>query len=533
MATFIPNRTGEAIQRASENLINMILQGQRIQMERQRLGMEERRLGMAETQLREGQRASALQRVLSFAPFIQPGKTIAEVPELHESMATLWPEFDPADPAGFGGIELNPQTLDTVLRPMAIAKFQEMSPEDQARIVERRVNREVLGIPASGAQLTAEDARSNIFLQSWETLRRDPVALEGIMRQTVGLQQPIRVNYQGRTLTWDSAEAANISVRLMLHQDEMNARQTQLDSQSKLDLAGELMEQMEKAGAPISRPAAMQVVSAYSQRAQLYNDGKLTVENDPLGLLVQSDNPDLSAAAQFFIGAGQIGERSLEQYLQAAGPAGQQIGMGIKVSTALKDSGIPAENMTATLESVLDILNTSDPTTFPRFESGFWGGERFQITAPTAADVQGLNTSPADSAGGSADPNALVVQTIKDVVGSGRGTREQAVAKYGEELVNRALGAGESTQAISAGNSSTRPQVETSGSTAVAGEVSDSIRGVREEITEVEREIAAFMAPVEGRPAAQVQARRNSARAKSLDRRIERLRERLAKLEAM
>lgn len=493
MATVVPNRFGESLERSTQNLMNLILTSRQ-------LALEEERIGIARQAQSESERVTAMNRLIAFAPFLPDGKSIAELPQLHSTLSQVFPEFDPTNPGDLGGVVLNQQSLEDVMRPLLLSEFERMSPEAKKALTERGLNREILGVAASGEEIKAQEGRATMFNQALDTLRQDPQALEGIMRTTLGLQQPIRVNVGGRTLQWDTAQAASIAVQLMTHSEEMGLRRMQLSREETVDLAGELMKQMESAGAPISRSVATSILSAYNQKVALSNSGRLTPENDPLAPLMQNENPDVAAAAQFFVGAGQLGEQSFNDFLAQAGPAGQQALTGITIMSGLKEAGVPADNIMGATDRLLEALGGGQPgSPFPGFKDSFWGTRGFEITAPNAADVQSLNASP------TAPAVDLRVQAIKDVVSSGRATREQAVAKYGEDLVAQALG-----------------PVGQAGPTREAAAAQAAPRN--SELAEAEAEFEAFMAPVRNLGAAQQEARRNSATGRRLQRKITRLR---------
>lgn len=367
--------TGEALNQAAANLsqqfIQMMLANRQYSVQQAQLGQEQQRIGLQEQAQQAQAQSGALERLIAMAPFLPEGKTIAEMPELHSTMQTAFPEFDPTHPADLGGVVFNQQTVDDLLRPMLIDRIQRLPEENRNQLLERGANRAILGIPASGTELQAQNTRAGLFLQAWNTMKGDPHALEGILRSQVGLEVPTRVQYQGREITFDTSSAASITAQLMMHRDQMAATYAGMNRGTQMDIAGELMGQMQKNGINLGRAAAARIVGAYDQMSRLAADGKLTEQNNPLMTLYGSATPEEKTAIQAFTGAVSFGENGYQQYLNQT-PNGRQLMNFIQVGTALHGAGVPQDQIPGLMEQISSAQGGFSPP-------GGQGSQQFQL----------------------------------------------------------------------------------------------------------------------------------------------------------
>jgi hypothetical protein len=360
---------GGGINRAAENLsqmfIQLMLENRRMGLQQQQIGQEQQRIDLATRQQGAAEQSSALERLIAMAPFLPEGKAIGEMPELHDTLKTAFPEFDPTHPGDLGGVVLNKQTVEDLLQPMLVAHVNALPDAQKNQLLERASNRAALGVPASTGELQAQDTRAGMFLQAWDTLKGDPHALEGILRTQVGLEVPTRVQYQGREITFDTAAAANITAQLMQHRDQMGLQYAQMNRGQQLDLAGELIGQMQKNNITLGRAAAMSIVGAYNQMASLASQGTLTSDNNPLQKLYDNSGPEVQTSIRAFNGAVSFGSNGYQQYLQST-PNGRQLLNFIQLGQALHEGGMPQKNIPGILEQI-----TSSQQNFGQGQGGF------------------------------------------------------------------------------------------------------------------------------------------------------------------
>lgn len=365
------NRTAESL---SQMMVQIMLENRRMGLEQARMGQDQQRIDLATHAQHSQEQGAALERIIALAPFLPDGKPIGEMPELHDTLRTAFPEFDPSHPGDLGGVVLNPQTVDDLLRPMLLTRINQLPDEQKNQILERGVNRAILGTPVSGAELQGQDTRAGMFLQAWQTLKQDPRALEGILRTQVGLEVPTRVMYGGREIKFDTAAAAHITAQLMQHRDEMAVQWAGLNKRAQLDLAGELMGQMQKNGINLGRASAMQIVGAYNQMAGLATQGKLSDDNNPMKALYDNSSPEVKTAIQAFTGAVSFGENGYQQYLNQT-PNGRQLLNFLQIGTALHGAGVPQDNIPSLLEQITQQPNiTGGGGGLPHYQApGFFG----------------------------------------------------------------------------------------------------------------------------------------------------------------
>lgn len=267
MASRRPNALGEALDQFGDNLLKVAMFNVQTGLDRERIDQEQQRITIAEDNAAEVRRQNAFQRLLSFSPFIEPGTTLAQNTFLHDSVREAWGE-EPTNvgEGGIGTIVFNPETIESVIRPMEIDYLNSLPKDRRDAILERGLYRSVLGTPVSGDDIALQGNVTAMRLQAVEEWKADPVALQTIARGTLGLEPITRVELpDGRIIEYDTVASANLSVELFkfMRNLEFQEDMTELTSANKMDLAGELIKQAQDfAGIGISRARAMQIIDA-------------------------------------------------------------------------------------------------------------------------------------------------------------------------------------------------------------------------------------------------------------------------------
>lgn len=267
MSSRRPNALGEALDQFGDNLLKVAMFNVQTGLDRERIAQEQERIEIAGDAAAETRRTNAFQRILSFSPFIEPGTTLAENTFLHDSVREAWGE-DPTnvEQGGIGSLVFTPETIENVIRPMEIDYFNSLPEEHRNNIMDRRVNRAVLGQPISPEDITLQNSVTGMRLAAIDEWKTDPVALQTIARSTLGLDPITRVEIPGGGIVeYDTVASANLSVELFkfMKNMEFQTDMAELTSQNKMDLAGELITQAQEfAGVGISRPRAMQIIEA-------------------------------------------------------------------------------------------------------------------------------------------------------------------------------------------------------------------------------------------------------------------------------
>lgn len=245
------NDINAALAQASENVLRMIMQ-------RQQLAMEHERLEFAREQFSEEQQANAFQRVATLIPLMKPGTTS---PLIADELQKIFPEQDRATIEELVSV---PQTFENIVRPALIERFQGLPEEQKSRIMEMATNRALLGEATTDEAIELQDNIIGTQLESVQNILKDPEMMEAIGRKSLGLEQPIRINLGGREISFDTADAARLSVEIWKHNSMMNwyRQQAALDNSAKSDIAGELIKLAGEKGIGISRAGAMQIINA-------------------------------------------------------------------------------------------------------------------------------------------------------------------------------------------------------------------------------------------------------------------------------
>jgi hypothetical protein len=455
MATVVPNSANQSMRDLSQMLVQIMLENKRLALDAQRVGIQREQVDLERERTQQAAQGQALDRLMTIAPFLPRGKTIAEIPQIHGAMQTAFPEFDPTSPGDLGGVVLNEETIDTLLRPMVIERFRQLPEDEQARMMERATNRAILGTPSSGEELAAQDTRAQIYLESWQNLRQDPVALESILRTNMGLDPIIRVQYGDQTLEFDTQGAASLTTALMQHRDQMSLgwanyslRQQEINEAraarqgaGQLDLAGELMAQMEKHGVSLGRASAMQIVRAYDETARLSQGGTLSDQNNPLRRLFESSPTEVQAAIQVFDGAAQFGENQSRLFFQQT-PEGQQLLRFLELGEQLNNAGIPRENIPGLLENITESFRGTGQGGYPMLpqyqEPGF-RGNRLNFRGPEAPATVPSDTGPTARNTPSPQATAETMRADARALAEGRITTRDLQTKYSDPLARAAV----------------------------------------------------------------------------------------------
>jgi hypothetical protein len=294
-----------------------------------------------------------------------------------------------------GGIVFNPESVENVLTPMVIAALQEMPDDQKKSWTARALNRIGLGTPASSAELAQGESQAQIYLDAMHDLRTDPKAMEGIFRRAVGLEVPTRVMYQGREIKFDTATAASITAQLWQHRDSMNLQREQMSRGTQLDLAGELMGQMQKNNINLGRAAATSVIGAYERREQMRRARTLTDDNDPVVQLYNASAPEVRTAIEAFQGAVSFGEHTYRTWLSSS-EEGQQTLRFLDLAGALGEARIPQEQIPGLLDRITSNPQIGQASGLPVYTQPgqFWGGNTIDFRTRAGAPAAGERTTP-------------------------------------------------------------------------------------------------------------------------------------------
>lgn len=404
---------GRGIERASENIL-------RAAMARAQLDIDQQRVDLQARQIAQAERTSALERIIRFSPLLQPGTTIADNAFLHDDLKQVFPEFDPSNPGDLGGLVLRPETVDDVLRPMILNRARELDPG----MIDRIVNNTLIGKAVTGEQLELEQSTVELQLDALQGLVTDPRAVENVGRRMFGLDQIVALNIGGRQVTFDSADAARLTVDIWKHMNLMDWERTRfnLGNQQQADIAKEFMDLMEEKGVGITRAQANRIISAvHSENPQ-----------EQVNALRSSAgwNEIQDAALQVYLSGARLGEETAASFLEQFPGLQNYIQLGGALEAVIGKDAVAEVLPTIARQVEKSGVNIATPGRVWGFNLGDPLPSEMTEAPPATPPVQQFDISRMD-------PN-VVDTAIREVISSGEMTEQEVRQRYGDEVVNRA-----------------------------------------------------------------------------------------------
>ncbi len=407
--------------KGAEQLLNAVIT-------RRRLDLEGRRVSVAE-------RTGAMNRLVSIAPFLPRDVPISELPEIHESLATAFPEFDLAVEGGLGSTVLNQSTFDDLVRPFLEEGIKGLSPEEKGDLEERMTTRVALGSPESFAELSANSMLAQTTLDAFGELMKDDKVKTDIFRNAAGLQPIVQFTdpRDGQVRMFDTNSAASIWARLSEQRDYMNFETQKMSSQQMLDVADELIEQLKNHNVSLGRAQAMKILQLYDRSViEDYAPGKSPLD---AYYLKPGQSQEIKTAIEVFTSAARFGDSALEEYLRAS-PTGMMY-MRFQELAERSMSFVPIDQRLDYLESVTPL--------FPgiaTYEGGGWLGKSGRLIFPpigpeqeAAADALALDPGGLPSM----DAIAESMRTDAAAMASGSMTLTEISEKYPSLIQRRAV----------------------------------------------------------------------------------------------
>lgn len=342
MATVLPSPIGQAAQSAADNIIRILLARKNeeiakrqvaVQEESVRLRGEELALSQGEAEARR--RAEAFDRAVTMSQILRPGQAPADYPALVPIFRDAFPDIDDEDFIAFSQIPWQSETLQTVLEEEGRKILSELPEGDPLR--ERAMHNLLLGRPITDEELRSEETvarlrgdQADLIIRGMEAITSDPEVIENAVRVSLGLGQKINVPGLGE---FDSSTSASIFAQLLMHRDSMNLRQLELDEQSRVDIAGEIIELGRDIDVPIGRVGAQAILDSYVESvSEDFEPGQ-----SPLDSLYESSDEATRKVIQAFVGGLNVAE---DAWIESQPESVQTF---LRLGGALTNAGVPAE----------------------------------------------------------------------------------------------------------------------------------------------------------------------------------------------
>ena len=344
----LPSATGGGLTRGAQGFVEARELNRQNALRQRRQDLEERAVDIQEQGL-------AFNRLLQLGPLITPGTSLRQNPFLAEVARTAFQDLDDSTFEAVLDMQLNPETIQTLITEQQKFFFQKLDPENEedARILE--------DIGISGLNLGARsrgelDVRNRITGLTGDALlnfQSNPTIQGDIARQVLGLQPTVSipglVDEAGEPLVIDSAVAAQLYVALSINRQDNFTARLRLDEAARLDIAKELMTAAEAAGIGLGRPKAAQIVQAYAASVET-PEGEIA----PIDTLFDRSDPDVQRAIRLFVGAIDLGDTAFDRFLNQS-DAGRTIGLLGDLGEFISERmNIPSVDMMAAFQDFLD-----------------------------------------------------------------------------------------------------------------------------------------------------------------------------------
>ena len=273
----LPSATGGGLSRGAEGFLKAYTTRRELQQRDRQLGQFDRQLGQGDVRLEQSGQANALDALMKIRPFLPRDVPLNQMGGMGETVSAAIPFIDINDPV-MGSMTLNresaEQALDEAMHDMVLNAPD--TPEGNAAL-DRHFNLMTSGTGTTGEVLAAGEQvqlmDSEVWLNSYEELKKPENAhlWTAVARGRFGLD-PFEYTFTdpltGKDWTFDTAVGASLTEDLMKHWSMVDLEWGQISAKDKLDLAGELMGQMESFEKEIGRPTAIGIISAWEKQNQ-------------------------------------------------------------------------------------------------------------------------------------------------------------------------------------------------------------------------------------------------------------------------
>lgn len=234
------------------------------ELQRERLGLQERQVGVQE-------QAAALSRIQTILPLL-PGKSVAEVPFIHEDLATLFPGANPTDtsPAGLGSFTFTPETIQDVVAPAIIESVRQGGPEIE-KLVDLGVARAITGEPTTPEQREAQRTQFQFQTEAFNRIAQDPVLMERAIRAAGGIPQEVALTLpNGEVVNYGSPEEGRLALGFFEAFSNNRLRRLQIGASSRdqrvkaAESLVSVFNDVSPEGAKISLGTGIRVMDAFS-----------------------------------------------------------------------------------------------------------------------------------------------------------------------------------------------------------------------------------------------------------------------------
>ncbi len=375
---------------------------------------------LQDRQISNSERITSLNAFTTLVPFLEVGTRLGDTDRATQELFAQAFEVDPAE---FQNLDLNKETVDTLVDRLTLEGFTGLTNEE---IASTEVVRARQGLEPIQEVADVTRDRASLTIEAFKRIRNEPARLDDFVARVEGLD-PITVVFPGDRpdMTFDRVEAASLYVSLLRDQDVATARFDALGAEQRKEVIDEIRDAVRQREFEVGSTAVSNVLDIYDSAIDA-RDGTIIDR-----FLASNVTEGEKLAMQVVAGSIAFGDEFL---FEGFPPELRKLMQTSAIVEALQDAD-PEQ-----VQELTDQLRESEFGSFKEGPFGF-GRPRFQLSSTTVAE----------EAGGGIDPAAasLEVQTlgVMDVLGqelpegqTEEQRRARLVTQVGEAVVVAAEG---------------------------------------------------------------------------------------------
>lgn len=351
---------------------------------------------LQERQLSNSERITDLNAFTRLVPFLEIGTTLGDTDQATQN---LFSRAFAVDAAEFQTLDLNKETIDSLVERVILDGFADITPEDARRTEVVRANQGLEPI-IEVANLNRD--RATMGIEGLRRIRNDPFRYDDFIARLEGLD-PITIEFpDGRgPQTFDRVEAATLYVSMLRDQDVATARFGTLATERRAEIIDQIRDAVRQREFEVGAPAVSRILDIYDQAIEA-RDGSIID-----AFLASGATQGEKLAMEVVRGSMAFGDEFL---FEGFPPEMRRLMQVAAVVEAIQD---------ADPEAVQDLVDQLPEALFGSFKEGPFGFGRpeFQLTE---LDPTGVTRAIGGGAG-TIDPatvsQEVQIQGVMDVLG--------------------------------------------------------------------------------------------------------------------
>ncbi len=215
---------------------------------------------LQERQISNTERITDLNAFTRLVPFFEVGTTLGDTDQATQN---LFSRAFAVDAGEFQTLDLNRETIDSLVERVILDGFADISPEDARRTEVVRANQGLEPI-IEVANLNRDRAKMGI--EGLKRIREDPFRYDDFIARLEGLD-PITIEFpDGRgPQTFDRVEAATLYVSMLRDQDVATARFGSLADERRSEIIDQIRDAVRQREFEVGAPAVSRILDIYDQ----------------------------------------------------------------------------------------------------------------------------------------------------------------------------------------------------------------------------------------------------------------------------